>query len=524
MICLALTGNTRQEWSHSLSANRRWIDLVELRIDMLAPAERAAEDLAAWWKDQGVSGVLPCILTVRRTQDMGRWEGDEAQRFRLLKRLVRVLRPDYIDIELDRIGLADWDGLTAGVFGQGGTVIRSYHDGRGTPDDLSAITARLASNPHEIPKLAVMAQSELDTIRLVNSVREFGKLMPHRKGIWVAMGEYGLPTRVWPARTGSLLTYASDPAFAPAAPGHLEPRLLREVYRVGTARPTWPAYAILGSPVAHSRSPEYHNALMAREGIEGVYLPVRLDSFETFPQVAEAYGLRGASVTVPHKEAALEFVENSNAAGITPAARDCGAANTLWLGPEGSGTEGSGSEGWHADNTDVRAFRESLEEAIRVKLGKSLSDVQFLVIGAGGAARAVLAALSGENAPLQSKNVQLANRTRLRAEVLADEFGIPKDKVYSLYQLDVIPSGSLDVIIQTTSVGMEHGAAGDPSEGYQFDGTELAYDLVYTPPETAFLRRAREAGCPTVNGEAMFEGQAALQSELFMKTVNRSGL
>jgi 3-dehydroquinate dehydratase/shikimate dehydrogenase len=240
MICLALTGSTRAHWSEMIARNRRWVDLVELRIDMLKPAERGVDDLAEWWAEEQRHGKLPGIITVRRNSELGLWEGDEAQRLHLMTRLVSAVRPDYIDIELDRSGLADWDRLAATVLHDGGLVIRSHHEVRTTPNDLASLMARLAAESQEIPKLAVMPQSVRDTVRFVAAAREFRRMMPGRHGIWVAMGEFGLPTRVWPARTGSLLTFASDPSGPVAAPGHMSPRccapFIASARRRGTGR------------------------------------------------------------------------------------------------------------------------------------------------------------------------------------------------------------------------------------------------------------------------------------------------
>ncbi len=501
MICLSLTGETREDWSQAISHNRRWIDLVELRVDMLKPAERGVEDLAEWWREVG--GSLPCILTVRRSQDLGHWEGDEAQRLHLLNRLVMAISPSYIDIELDRVGQADWDRLAASVRADGATVIRSHHEARSTPEDLSSLMARLSAEPQEIPKLEVMAQSEGDTMRLVHNARRFGKLMSGREGIWIAMGEYGLPTRVWPAGAGSLLTYASDPGSA-AAPGNVSPRQLREVYRVDRAGADWPAFAVIGSPVAHSRSPEYHNRRFDDDGINAIYLPLRLDSFDSFPDAVETYGLKGASVTVPHKEGAYDFAE----AEKSTAAFDCGAANTLTLH----------EDGWHADNTDVPALFHSIREAVAAHLDRETGTLRVLVIGAGGAARAVLAALKG-----RVHSITLANRSAGRMGEVATRFGIPPERQLRLTELPEIPAGSFDLVIQTTSVGMAHGTPGDPSEGYDFAGSELAYDVVYTPSETEFLQRAARAGCAVVNGADMFERQGALQYEQFVRLEGPGG-
>lgn len=444
MICLSLTGATRDEWSAAIDSQREWIDIVELRIDLLKPAERGVDDLVAWWNSHREAGAPPAILTIRRSGDLGRWEGDEAQRLHLFNRLVTALRPDYIDIELDRVGIPDWDRLAATVAHDGGRVIRSHHEARSTPSELATLMARLAAEPQEIPKLAVTPQSTDDTVRFVNAAREFGRMMRGRGGIWIAMGEYGLPTRVWPARCNSVITYAADLTGGAAAPGQVAPEALARTFRVGAATAEWPAFAVVGDPIAHSRSPAYHNGFFVDHGIDAIYLPIRIDSFDSFEAVVEAFALRGASVTVPHKRAAREYVE-ARGGTLSEEVIAGGVANTVYRA----------GDGWHAANTDIAALYEAIAEAYP----RNLSEARFLVVGAGGAARGALAAFTGRVA-----SIEIANRTISRAEEAARDFGLDRDRVFPLSRLSELEPGRYDVIVQTTSVGMAHGPAGDPTE------------------------------------------------------------
>lgn len=505
MICLTLTGTTRDEWSQQIERNRRWIDLVELRVDLLKPAERGVEELGEWWKDR--KGGMPAILTIRRSQDLGAWEGDEAQRVRLFHRLVGALTPEYIDIELDRNGLIDWDRLATAVTQYGGTVIRSHHETRSTPAELPSLMARLAQIGNEIPKLAVMAQSVTDTIRFITAAREFGRMMPGRSGIWIAMGEYGLVTRLWPGRTGSVVTFGSDDRGVPAAPGQVSPEFLRDVYRVGLTSGDSPAFAVVGAPIAHSKSPEFHNQRFAEAVPNGsgeqrntpLYLPIRIDRFEEFEQVVTALDLRGVSITVPHKEAAYRFVEEQGGE-IHTYAKESGVANTIWR---------DGGR-WHADNTDIGAVSDVIDAAYE----GTLASAQVLILGAGGAARGAIAAIR-----TRVGSITIANRTIERGYALADAMGIDRAEVVPLSTLGEVPGRSFDIIIQTTSVGMLHGPEGDPSEGYRFSGRELLFDVIYTPEKTPFLSRGAAAGCKTVNGGGMFQHQAARQYEIFSKLI-----
>lgn len=492
MICLCLTGTTLDEWTDQLDRNRRWISLVELRVDLLRPAERSVDAIAAWWSRVGRG--LPTILTVRRTRDGGHWEGDDAQRRYLIGRLADALSPEYLDVELDRATKPDWIQLTRRHTDRGGQVIRSHHGMIPDPREIAPLMARLAADQHEIPKLAIQPRSLADTTALLHAAGHFRRRAGGRSAVWIAMGEYGLPSRVAPALFGSAWSYASDGAAA--APGQLSPQVLSEVYRVGTATDGWRMFAVLGSPVAHSRSPDYHNGRFREDGHEALYIPVRADTMAEFLAFADAAGVRGVSVTVPHKVAALDHVVTTGGA-VTETARRVGAANTLLRESGG---------GWRADNTDVDGAMDPLRSALGVGEGR----VAY-VVGAGGAARAVVTGLAADG-----WTVEVFNRTTQRGAALMADLGLDPAAAHGMQDLRAREPGSAALFVQTTPVGMSHGVAGDPTEGYRFSGTEFVYDLIYTPAETPLLRRAAQAGCRTLNGEHMFAAQAAAQYRQFV--------
>jgi 3-dehydroquinate dehydratase/shikimate dehydrogenase len=500
MICLCLTGATLDEWTGQIQRNRDWISMVELRIDLLRPAERSVDAIERWWRENGTG--LPGILTVRRVQDLGRWEGDDAQRLYLLSRLLDAIEFQFLDIELDRQNHPDWVQLVRRHEDRGGTVIRSYHGSVADAEEIAQLSARLAANPREIPKLAILPSSLTDTLRLLRAAREFQRRMPGRRGVWISMGEYGLISRTAPTVFGSAWTYSSDSTSETAAPGHIDPRALSELYRVNEARSHWSVYAVVGSPIGHSKSPDYHNARLRQDGVEAVYVPVRADRFDEFRLFADEVPLAGVSVTVPHKRAALDFASESGQAGASDLATSVGAANTLVRDADGR---------WWADNTDVFGMMEPLEELLPGDGGASRAPRVAVVIGAGGAARAAVVGLQGAG-----WHVEVYNRTPSRAAELMTQLGLDPSRAHPMSELRGRASGSFDLLVQTTPVGMSHYSDEDPSEGYVFAGTEVVYDLVYTPRETPLLRRAAAAGCRILNGEAMFELQARRQFDHFM--------
>jgi shikimate dehydrogenase len=245
--------------------------------------------------------------------------------------------------------------------------------------------------------------------------------------------------------------------------------------------------AVIGWPIGHSRSPALHGHWLKRYGIAGHYVPVAVAPGRLTESLAAlaSLGFRGCNVTIPHKEAALAL-----AAEATGTARRIGAANTLTFLPDG---------GFHADNTDAYGFIANLRQsapAWRAEAGPAL------VLGAGGAARAVVAGLIDAGVP----ELRLANRTRARAEELAAQFG-PAVAVIDWPRASEAADGAA-TIVNTTSMGME----GQPPLEVGLDAapaTALVTDIVYWPLETPFLRVARARGLATVDGLGMLLHQAA---------------
>lgn len=238
---------------------------------------------------------------------------------------------------------------------------------------------------------------------------------------------------------------------------------------------------VAGWPVAHSKSPRLHGFWLRKYGIEGEYthIPVPPEEFAPMMRRLAAEGWRGANVTIPHKEAALALAD-----AATDRARAIGAANTLVFGPDGT---------IHADNTDAFGFIENLRAsaADRWRPGGPA-----LVLGAGGASRAVLHALLEAGAP----EIRLSNRTEPRAVALARTFG-PKVRVVPWAEAGAAASGA-GLIVNTTSLGM----AGAPPLDLDLSAAApeaVATDLVYTPLMTPFLTAASARGLAVVDGLGM---------------------
>ncbi|MGD0725849.1 MAG: type I 3-dehydroquinate dehydratase [Spirochaetia bacterium] len=475
-ICLCLAAKTIEADLRIAEEHRGRYDLLELRVDRLNAAEA------------GLAGRLPglvecpVILTLRRTREGGEFAGDERERRALLGKLADAAFA-YIDLEED----LDAPELEGRVTGRGGRIIRSLHDFTGVPAGLARRVAGLAHRPGEIPKAALLPKSASDLARLLAA---FESLKGVEK-ILLGMGEIGFPTRVLAPKLGSFLCYASAP-HAQAAPGHVDPLTLESTYNFRAITPGTRVYGVIGSPVLHSLSPLIHNRGFAALGIDAVYLPFLVDDLDGFWEVADSLEIRGLSVTVPHKQAVIPRL-----AGRDPLVEATGACNTM--------TRAQGRGPWQGTNTDVDGFLAPLRAAWGGAIPRGISAT---VIGAGGAARAVVRALKSCGA-----RVLVLNRTTARGGELAAAFsvshaGLDADGFQQAKSFS-------DLIVQTTSAGMTPDILGDPAPGLRFSGKEIVYELLYAPPTTAFLQRALDAGCRVVRGRQMLIGQAMEQFRLF---------
>lgn len=248
-----------------------------------------------------------------------------------------------------------------------------------------------------------------------------------------------------------------------------------------------PLAGVIGWPIAHSRSPRLHGHWLQRYGLKGYYvpLPVRPEHLAEVLRTLPRAGFVGVNVTIPHKEAVLALADV-----VTDRAALIGAANTLIFRPDGK---------IHADNTDGYGFIANLRQSAPDWIPEFGPAA---ILGAGGAARAVVASLLDAGVP----EVRITNRTRLRAEQIRNEFGA-RVVVYDWGQAGNMLEG-VATAVNATSLGMEGKAAlRVPLDALPPEA--LATDLVYTPLDTPFLIEARARGCRTVDGLGMLLHQAA---------------
>ena len=476
LLCLSLTEPGLGACLAQVRANRHLVDLVELRVDLLHRSEWGG--IARFASEC----PLPAMCTIRRARDGGGWAAPEAVRRRLLTAAAGA-RFRYLDLE------SDLPAAAVPVPRRGPRIVRSLHDPAGTPPHLPALLRALARSGREIAKLAVTPLGCADLARIVDAAQAAAP--PH---IVIGMGAYGVATRLLAAKLGSWLTFTSTGGRV-AAPGHLDPHTMQRRYRFDVTGAATPVYGLIGNPVAHSRSPEIHNRGLAAADLPGVYVPFLVDDVERFLALAVALGVRGLSVTIPHKESVMALLHRADRS-----VSGAGACNTV-VRERGR---------WAGYNTDAAGFMEPLAEMLAAGRIRRAT-----VIGAGGAARAIVWALREAGVA-----VLIANRTLPRAQSLAAQMDA-EAVALAAPELAERVAGYSDLIVQSTSVGMErHGggapdSACDPLAHVPLAGHEIVYDIVYSPPETPLLKRARAAGCELVFGRAMLLGQAYAQFHLF---------
>ena len=488
-ICLCLTASNPMDSLADIARCGPVLSTAEWRVDMVSADMRERVGEAAALR----SPPLPLVLTLRLERDGGLWGADgetEEERESLLVSLLDSGDWSWVDLEHDR----PMPRAAAAAERNGVRIIRSLHDFQGTlldrPVSELAALVRTAAASGAVPKIAVQCRGSRDLLKLARLGIAAADV---REKIILGMGEYGAPSRILSERFGSLWTYSSPKGSgsgSPAAPGQLDPDVLTARYRFSEITGETPLYAVAGNPAAHSRSPEIHNRWLQLSGLPGTYLPIRTDDPAALLETCDILGIRGLSVTVPHKERMMKLCDYAG-----DAASRMGAANTLVRG----------GDCWRARNTDGAGFLADLMDALEP--GEGIDGRKVLIIGAGGAARAAAYALGDAGARLI-----ILNRSAGKARRLASEVGGFANhlKPESSAMLD-----NVDIAVQTTSVGMHPDEEADPIPWWDFQGCSLAYDMIYEPACTRFLKRAAAGGVRTRCGAGMLEAQAALQFQIF---------
>ena len=445
--------------------------LVELRLDFIQSAlnlKRLVDNRPG-----------PVIITCRREQDGGKWTGTEEARQMILRSAI-ASGVDYVDLEDDIAGKIPRFGATKRII--------SHHDFRKTPDQLEELHARLCEFDPDIVKIATLANHPQDNMRMLRLVKN-----SRTPTIGICMGDIGTPTRILAGKFGSPITFATFSKERAMAPGQISYQEMTEVYRYDKITTATAVFGVVADPVAHSLSPQVHNAAFGKLDMDAVYIPFRVPAGDLgrFVDDCAELGVRGLSVTIPHKE---NIASKLNA--VDAAVKGIGACNTV-LFDDGK------VKGF---NTDYKAAIDSLEHAMggMVNDTSPLEGKTVMVLGAGGAARSIVYGLIKRGA-----HCVIANRTHDRAKHLATDFGCRCVEWAARHGV------GCDVLVNCTPVGMHPDVDESPYDKNRIRASMVVFDTVYNPESTLLIKEARDQGCTVVTGVEMFVRQAAWQFYLF---------
>jgi len=298
----------------------------------------------------------------------------------------------------------------------------------------------------------------------------------------VPMGDVALPARLLALRGRNGFAYA--PVENSTAPGQISLDEMKRIYRAEQFDARTRVYGVIGDPIAHSLSPAMHNAGFAARQVNAVYLPFLTHDLRDFINSVEPLGIKGFSVTLPHKERILRFLHQCD-----PLAERIGAVNTVVV-------RGSGK--LHGYNTDYVGVLETLERRIKLR------DSRALIVGAGGAARAVAFALAQAGVA-----VFVTARRYQRAKHLARAMG------GEAVERGAVGRMAFDAIVNATPVGMHPSVRRSPLEADELN-CRLVFDIIYRPQTTKLLQMAARRGIQTVSGAEMFVAQGAEQWKIWV--------
>jgi 3-dehydroquinate dehydratase/shikimate dehydrogenase len=482
-ICAVVAAPTAREAQRQVrrALNRRGpAGTVELRLDYLRSAsERSA--LLRWLSGRHQRWPV-FIATCRSRRGGGRFRGSLHAELRILAQAVAA-GCRWCDVEIETAERLAPSALRKAL--APARLLISAHDFRGLPRGLGQLVRRLERRGAGAVKVA-------GTCRTLKEVRRLLSLAHGRRDlVAVPMGDTGDAARILALREGSALAYAATAQAI--APGQLSLEAMRRVHRLGGPSRRFGAsgsgptrdtrvYGVIGDPIAHSLSPLMHNAAFAARGLDAVYLPFRVRELRDFMEAVRGFGISGFSVTLPHKQRILEYLD-----GCDSLAAEIGAVNTV---------RAQGGNRLYGYNTDYAGVLHAIER--RVPLASS----RVLLLGAGGSARAVAFALAKAGAA-----VVIWARRQGRARALARAVGGQAIARAALRR------EKFDAIVNCTPVGMYPGG-GSPLDAAELNA-RVVMDLIYRPRKTELLKRAERRGIAVISGVEMFLAQGAAQWEIW---------
>ena len=470
-ICAVAAAPSAGEMAEQLRRALRETPTIELRLDWLKNDAERRRFLVWLRRSRPRRAVL--IATCRRREGGGLFAGSVQDE---LSWLAQAAAAGCLWCDLEVESLRKLPRNSIRQYSLPRRILLSVHDFQHMPPLGPALETRWRGEVDAI-KVAGAARTIADSAGLLRFAARL------RNCVAVPMGEAGLPARLLALREGSALAYA--PVSAATAPGQVSLQEMKHLYRAHLLNRQTQVFGVIGDPIAHSLSPLLHNTGFVSRKINAVYLPFLVKNLRDFLKAVPEFGLRGFSVTLPHKQSILRHLQDCDALSA-----EIGAVNTVMVRRDGS---------LHGCNTDYVGVLRALEKKLR------LAKSRVLVLGAGGSARAAVFALTRAGAA-----VGICARRNTAARELARAAGA-----------EVVPRRALktqffDAVLNATPVGMHPRRAVSPLEPGELH-CRIVMDLIYRPERTQLLKLAAHKRIATVSGVEMFLAQGIAQWELWMK-------
>src|SRR6266446_1910055 len=468
-ICAVVAASTAREMSKMVRSALKQTRTVELRLDWMRSDRERARFLGWLGRTQPWNSTF--LATCRRREGGGKFAGGvDRELFWLIQ--AREAGCQWCDLEVE--SLRKLPSQSVREYPVPPRVLLSIHDFERTPDLPRSMNPPARGGVDAI-KIASEARSIHDSVRLLRLARNSSNFVA------VPMGETGLPARILALRQGSALAYA--PIATATAPGQVSLDDMKHLYRAHELTRRTRVYGVIGEPVGHSLSPVLHNTGFIARHVDAVYLPFLVHDLRDFLAAVPEFGVRGFSVTHPHKQTILKYLKKCD-----PLAAEIGAVNTVVVRRNGS---------LYGCNTDYLGVLRALEKKLRIKGGR------VLIYGAGGAARAAAFALVRSGA-----TVAICARRKKAARELARAFGgeaVPRS---------ALRRESFDAILNATPVGMHPHVGVSPLAPSELH-CRVVMDMINRPQKTHLLKVAAQKGIATVPGIEMLIAQGVAQWEIW---------
>lgn len=456
-ICAVISGPTLEKAREQIEKSRGYASLLEFRLDYFTFDHSHIQALRDILR-------LPINFKINSDQNV---------------ESLQTLNPDYVDIDV-KAPEKLFEEVSRLI--PNAKIICSCHLDQ-MPKNLEDVAAQMRKRPAHIYKLAAMAHNALDTVRMLQFVKDASE--KGEQWIGVPMGECGQFGRILGPIMGNVFTHGAPDEASVVAPGQLDVKTLVENYRCHKMDLNTVILGLIGDPVTLSVSHKTHNAYLEKNGHRGVYVKAKVTSEECreFVAAAQKIGYRGMSVTMPLKEEVMKWIS------VDRAADAMGAVNTLVFG----------SKNVAGYNTDGEGALAAIQKKI------SVDGKRVVILGAGGAAKAIAYCIWKAGG-----KIVICNRTVARAQALAEHVN---GQAYRMEDFQRVAREGYDLLINCTSVGLYEDQC--PVNPEDILPGRVVMEVISVPRETALVKAAIQKQCEIIYGYEMFLEQAARQFALW---------